>query len=257
MAELFKKLILYKRVFYAVVVFNGFLMVMGGVLCVSFFTSKKQQLSDLNQAQTHLEQLYVIESEIQKLESQKKPQTEDFFVLTQHLNTSPIAELQKRWGFSNTQKVVSQKSLAALQSHVAELIKGFYVQINQSANNFANWTYEVIAIGLLTFIFVGVVPWYLLFLLGKLTLKTQKEARTHIDHWVESWTKTLEKHDDEAFKSGMFWLKITLLTIESAAPKGRHPAFTLANELAPLIRKELEKVDSSSTEQDVDRPKTA
>lgn len=101
---------------------------------------------------------------------------------------------------------------------------------------------ELLIVGVGTFVFGVLGPFYLLKQFSKKTMELKKQMELMVVQYVSEWIVALEQYEDaEPLKDPKFWLNMSFLLAETLGEHSDHPFFQVVTEISPLLRKEIRR----------------
>ena len=242
-----RRLQFYRRLLHAVLLINIVVVLSGLFSAVAFYTTKSAlfHLAQQNhQRLVHLEDLdaslflAATDSAFEKDSYRRRRHLED---LKEKLERWPDLNLGTLAVAPEAQGGLPMAFARSLRDRLAKERATVLEELRAANERIANVTVQLVVVAALTLLFGVLIPAWIFRRLMREVSNARRELETRVSHWVVQWAETYARHGEKPFQDAVFWLEVVTLSVESFAPQSKNPAMGFLAELAPLIRRELQK----------------
>lgn len=136
---------------------------------------------------------------------------------------------------------ITAEHIADILTRTNSEIEKNSAQISALVQSDAALTLQLAVIAGLTFLFGFLLPAWISKKLTVAVLDMKKDVEVSVGKWIAEYSKEYSNHP-EPFKNPNFWLNIIALSVEISSRYWSHPASGIIQELGPIIRAELQKI---------------
>jgi hypothetical protein len=244
-----KKIQILKRGLIALVCINIVVLSTSLFATYNYFSLKIKLEDEWTQKQDRISQIQGVETNLLKLSLRQPKNAEEQYeyrrdsdrLREELLDISSTSHQRVSFVVDPKATKITPDESQEIASLLGDLKQKDQLALRELLTNSMKASSQAAIAGALTVLFGIFLPMLISFFMTRALLEAKRSYEEMVAQWIAKYMYEWQQSGDKPFQNPLFWANMMIVTVEIFGRQSRHPAMQIISELAPLIKKEMNK----------------